>query len=71
MSGAQKIDLVSFLKVSGPITTDGAMATSLYEKGFYINRSFEELSLIEPKAVREVTHEFRRAGSQLFHTNIA
>ncbi|MEK6554400.1 MAG: bifunctional homocysteine S-methyltransferase/methylenetetrahydrofolate reductase [Bdellovibrionota bacterium] len=69
MSGAQKIDLVSFLKVSGPITTDGAMATSLYEKGFYINRSFEELSLIEPKAVREVTHEFRRAGSQLFHTN--
>lgn len=49
--------------------TDGAMATSLYEKGFYINRSFEELSLTEPQAVREVIRGFKKAGAQIFHTN--
>lgn len=54
---------------AGPYVADGAMATSLYERGFYINRSFEELSLTEPQAVREVIRSFRRAGSQIFHTN--
>ena len=48
---------------------DGAMATSLYDKGFYINRSFEELSLTHPEAVREVTENFKKAGAQLLSTN--
>ncbi len=52
-----------------PIVADGAMATSLYDKGFYINRSFEELSLTEPQAIKEVVAGFREAGSQIFHTN--
>jgi methionine synthase / methylenetetrahydrofolate reductase(NADPH) len=41
----------------------------LYEKGFYINRSFEELSLTEPSAIRDVVRGFKRAGAQIFHTN--
>ncbi|MEZ4873228.1 MAG: bifunctional homocysteine S-methyltransferase/methylenetetrahydrofolate reductase [Bdellovibrionales bacterium] len=48
---------------------DGGMATSLYEKGFYINRSFEELSLTEAQAVREVTQAFKQAGAQILGTN--
>jgi len=52
-----------------PMVADGAMATSLYENGFYINRSFEELSLTEPQAVTQVTRGFREAGAQIFHTN--
>lgn len=52
-----------------PLVADGAMATSLYDRGFYINRSFEELSLTEPQAVREVIQKFKRSGAQIFHTN--
>lgn len=48
---------------------DGGMATSLYDKGFYINRSFEELSVTSAQAVREVTAGFKRAGAELLTTN--
>lgn len=52
-----------------PLVADGGMATSLYDKGFYFNRSFEELCLTHPEAVREVHQSFKRAGSRLFSTN--
>lgn len=64
-----KLPFREFLMTSGPIAADGAMATSLYEKGFYINRSFEELCVTDAQSVREVTKAFKRAGSQIFHTN--
>lgn len=51
------------------LVLDGAMATALYDRGFYINRSFEELSLTEPSAVKEVTRSFKKAGAQIIHTN--
>jgi 5,10-methylenetetrahydrofolate reductase/methionine synthase I (cobalamin-dependent) len=51
------------------LIADGAMATTLYERGFYINRSFEELSLTESQAVREAILAFKRTGTQIFHTN--
>ncbi len=51
------------------MVADGGMATSLYEKGFYINRSFEELSITESQAVREVTQSFKKAGAQILATN--
>jgi S-methylmethionine-dependent homocysteine/selenocysteine methylase len=38
-------DLVQALKTKDVFLLDGAMATALYDRGFYINRSFEELSL--------------------------
>lgn len=51
------------------ILADGAMATSLYEKGFYINRSFEELNVTDAQAVRDTVKGFARSGAQIFHTN--
>ncbi|MCB0412430.1 MAG: homocysteine S-methyltransferase family protein, partial [Bdellovibrionales bacterium] len=54
---------------NSPIVCDGGMGTSLYDKGFYINRSFEELSLIAPEAVREVSRGFKKAGVILLRTN--
>lgn len=57
------------LQKGDPLISDGAMTTSLYERGFYINRSFEELCLTEPQAVREVARGFKKSGTQLFHTN--
>ena len=48
---------------------DGGMTTSLYDRGFYINRSFEELCLTNPETVRAVSAEFKKAGARLLLTN--
>ncbi len=52
-----------------PLIADGSLATTLYDMGFYINRSFEELSLTHPEAVRQATQDFWDAGAQILHTN--
>ncbi len=63
-------DLREFIAAAEtPIVSDGGMATSLYNKGFYFNRSFEELSLTYPESVREVTANFKHAGAQILTTN--
>ena len=64
-----KNDLKSLIESDRVLIADGAMTTSLYERGFYINRSFEELSISSPEAVREVVRGFKKAGAQLLHTN--
>lgn len=65
-----KLSLREFISNSKiPIVADGGLATSLYDKGFYLNRSFEELSILHAEAVREVTAGFKRAGAQLLTTN--
>lgn len=61
--------LYDILQHGGPLVADGALATSLYDKGFYINRSFEELCLTSPESVREVTSQFAAAGARLLCTN--
>lgn len=61
--------LTDALRKKEVLIADGAMATTLYERGFYINRSFEELNLTEPQAVREAVMGFKRSGTQIFHTN--
>lgn len=48
---------------------DGNIATELYERGFYINRPFEELSLTAPGEVRQVHEDFLRAGCDILTTN--
>ena len=64
-----KKNLRERLLTGKPMVADGGMATSLYDKGFYINRSFEELCLTEPQVVKEVTRQFKSAGSELLCTN--
>lgn len=48
---------------------DGAMGTRLYDKGVYINRSYDELNLISPDLVREVHDEYVKAGADIIETN--
>jgi methionine synthase I (cobalamin-dependent)/5,10-methylenetetrahydrofolate reductase len=48
---------------------DGAMGTRLYDKGVYINRSYDELNLVAPDLVREVHEEYVRAGAEIIETN--
>ena len=48
---------------------DGAIGTRLYDKGIYINRSYDELNLINKDLVREVHEEYIRAGAEIIQTN--
>jgi len=48
---------------------DGAMGTRLYDKGIYINRSYDELNVVAPDLVREVHEEYVRAGAEIIETN--
>src|SRR6266568_2745286 len=48
---------------------DGAMGTMLYAKGFFLNVCYDELSLKQPKLVREVHEEYVRAGAEILETN--
>jgi homocysteine S-methyltransferase len=48
---------------------DGAMGTRLYDKGVYINRSYDELNLVAADLVREVHEEYVKAGADIIETN--
>jgi len=48
---------------------DGAIGTRFYDKGIYINRSYDELNLTAPDLVREVHAEYVKAGADIIETN--
>jgi methionine synthase I (cobalamin-dependent)/5,10-methylenetetrahydrofolate reductase len=48
---------------------DGAMGTRLYDKGIYINRSYDELNIAAPDLVKEVHDEYVKAGAEIIETN--
>ena len=48
---------------------DGAMGTMLYAKGFFLNVCYDELSVKQPRLVREVHEEYIRAGAEILETN--
>jgi homocysteine S-methyltransferase len=48
---------------------DGSTPTVLYERGVYINRSFDEANLASPDLVRSIHQEFRASGAQVLTTN--
>lgn len=48
---------------------DGAMGTELYKRNFFINTSFENLSLTSPGIVREIHESYRKAGAEVLTTN--
>lgn len=51
------------------ILGDGAMATMLYQKGIFINQSYENLNLVRSHMVKNVHIENLRAGAELLQTN--
>lgn len=48
---------------------DGAIGTRFYDKGVYINKSYDELNLTAPKLVHEVHEEYVDAGADIIETN--
>lgn len=57
------------LESDGVYVFDGAVGTMLYDKGVYINRSYDELNLSSPDLVREVHAEYVKAGADIIETN--
>ena len=62
-------DFRELLESDGVYVFDGAMGTRLYDKGVYINRSYDELNLVAADLVREVHEEYVRAGAEIIETN--
>jgi homocysteine S-methyltransferase len=57
------------LDSDGIFVFDGAVGTRFYDKGIYINRSYDELNLNQPDLVREVHEEYVKAGADIIETN--
>jgi methionine synthase I (cobalamin-dependent)/5,10-methylenetetrahydrofolate reductase len=48
---------------------DGAMGTMLYERGVFINRSFDEVNLSAPAMIERIHREYIAAGADCIETN--
>ncbi|MGN7357627.1 bifunctional homocysteine S-methyltransferase/methylenetetrahydrofolate reductase [Paenibacillus sp. SAF-054] len=48
---------------------DGAMGTFLYQMGFPVGISYEELNLVSPEVIRDVHRRYVEAGAQVLETN--
>ncbi|MGA7353299.1 MAG: bifunctional homocysteine S-methyltransferase/methylenetetrahydrofolate reductase [Acidobacteriaceae bacterium] len=51
------------------VLCDGAMGTSLYGRGVFINRCFDELNLSQPELVRSVHEDYLQACAEIIETN--
>lgn len=63
-----KLDLRAALQQE-ILTGDGAMGTYLYQMGFPVGISYEELNLLRPETVAEVHRRYFNAGARLIETN--
>jgi homocysteine S-methyltransferase len=63
------MDFAQALKSGQCFLFDGSTPTVLYERGVYINRSFDEANLVSRELVRAIHEEFRAAGAQVLTTN--
>ncbi|HYV19097.1 MAG TPA: bifunctional homocysteine S-methyltransferase/methylenetetrahydrofolate reductase [Verrucomicrobiae bacterium] len=53
----------------GPLVFDGAMGTQLYERGYFITRSFDEANLARPDLVLDIHRDYAAAGAKILETN--
>jgi len=51
------------------VLCDGAMGTSLYARGIFINRCYDELNLSQPDLVRSVHEDYLQSGAEIIETN--
>ena len=52
-----------------PLIADGAMGTLIYEKGYFINTSYEHLSVSQPAVIEELHRAYVEAGASVILTN--
>jgi methionine synthase I (cobalamin-dependent)/5,10-methylenetetrahydrofolate reductase len=51
------------------VVFDGGLGTELYRRGVFINKSFDELNLVNPQLVTEVHRSYVDAGADVIETN--
>jgi methionine synthase I (cobalamin-dependent)/5,10-methylenetetrahydrofolate reductase len=51
------------------VLADGAMGTMLYQAGVFINASFDELNVVNPKLVSKIHRQYVEAGVDFIETN--
>src|SRR6201986_1336128 len=51
------------------VLCDGAMGPSLYARGIFINRCYDELNLSQPELVRSIHEEYLQTGAEVIETN--
>ena len=54
---------------AGGLVFDGAMGTSLYEKGNLYTASFEEMNVSRPDVVLQIHRDYVEAGAEVIETN--
>lgn len=52
-----------------PLLISGPTGSVLYERGIFINKSFEEVNLSQPDLVTKIHQEYVQAGAQIIGTN--
>ncbi|MDO4558797.1 MAG: bifunctional homocysteine S-methyltransferase/methylenetetrahydrofolate reductase [Planctomycetia bacterium] len=53
----------------GILLFDGGIGSEIYKRNFFVNRSFEELSLSAPKEIEAVHRAYLEAGTEVLTTN--
>ncbi len=48
---------------------DGAMGTMIYNKGIFINTSYDELNLTSPDLIADIHRAYIKAGAEIIETN--
>jgi len=51
------------------VLADGAMGTMLYQQGVFVNASFDELNLVNPKLVSRIHGQYVEAGVDFIESN--
>jgi methionine synthase I (cobalamin-dependent)/5,10-methylenetetrahydrofolate reductase len=62
---------VPFLEAmaQGGLVCDGAMGSLLYERGVFVTRNFDEVTLSSPQLVSRIHREYREAGAMVLESN--
>ncbi|PIS31025.1 MAG: bifunctional homocysteine S-methyltransferase/methylenetetrahydrofolate reductase [Candidatus Marinimicrobia bacterium CG08_land_8_20_14_0_20_45_22] len=63
-----RVKFLDFLR-DNIVLFDGAMGTSIYARGIYINRCYDELNLSKPDLVKEIHLGYVQAGADVIETN--
>ena len=63
-----RIPFTEFLK-KNLVLFDGAMGTEIYNRGIFINTSYDELNLTRPALIKDIHKKYIDAGADVIETN--
>lgn len=61
-------DILKYLE-DNVVLFDGGMGTEIYDKGFFINKSYDAVTLDSPEIITEIHRNYIAAGADVIETN--